>query len=49
MQGGANQANAAPWNVGEDFDTIVGVNSQANKRAAWFRNPDGNILHTNST
>ena len=63
---GTNQATAATWALGDDFDAVVedlrgkGVNFEqydlpdttregditvaGDLRAAWFKDPDGNIL-----
>jgi catechol 2,3-dioxygenase-like lactoylglutathione lyase family enzyme len=65
---GTNQATAASWAVGDDFDTIVeglkgkgvtfehyddlpgttregDVHVLGDFKAAWFKDPDGNILN----
>ena len=65
---GTNQATAASWAVGDDFDTIVeglkgkgvtfehyddlpgttregDVHMLGDFKAAWFKDPDGNILN----
>ena len=64
---GTNQATAASWAVGDDFDAVVDelsskgvsfehyelpgstregdVHVMGDLRAAWFKDPDGNILN----
>lgn len=64
---GTNQATAASWGVGDDFDAVVeelrskgvsfehydmpgttregDVHVMGDLRAAWFKDPDGNILN----
>ena len=64
---GTNQATAASWRVGDDFDAVVeelrskgvsfehydlpgatregDVHVMGDLRAAWFKDPDGNILN----
>jgi catechol 2,3-dioxygenase-like lactoylglutathione lyase family enzyme len=64
---GTNQATAATWNLGSDFDSIVAglqskrvhferydnlpglkrqgdVHTAGDRKMAWIRDPDGNIL-----
>jgi catechol 2,3-dioxygenase-like lactoylglutathione lyase family enzyme len=68
---GTNQATAATWGLGEEFDAVLGALKQAGIafehydmpgghrdgdvhsfgtfKAAWFKDPDGNILHINNS
>ena len=67
---GTNQATAATWGLGEQFEAVVRALKQAGIafehydvpgvshdgdihsfgefKAAWFKDPDGNILHINN-
>ena len=70
-EAGTNRANAVVWDVGTEFDSIVGdlqskgvvfehypdmdgveldgdIHRAGALKLAWFKDPDGNILHINA-